>query len=68
MKMVSTTNDDATIVISFDDLGFLQSALNETLEALDDSELWTRTRMTPESAQALIDEIKVIRKAIDNHQ
>jgi hypothetical protein len=30
MKIVSVINEDATITISFDDLGFLQSAINET--------------------------------------
>jgi hypothetical protein len=64
MKLVSTTDDDATITISDDDLAFLQSAINETLDALDDSELQTRTGETREHARALIGEIKGIRRAI----
>jgi hypothetical protein len=68
MKAVSTTSSNATIVVSREDLGFLQNAINETMEALDDRELRIRTGETPERAQALIDEIKAICKAIDNHE
>lgn len=66
MKIVSVINEDATITISFDDLGFLQSAINETREALDDTELRIRTGETRARARELIGEIKVVREAIDN--
>jgi hypothetical protein len=68
MKIVSVANEEATITISRKDLGFLQSAINETTEALDDRELRIRTGQTPERAHALLDEIKAICEAIDNHE
>jgi benzoyl-CoA reductase/2-hydroxyglutaryl-CoA dehydratase subunit BcrC/BadD/HgdB len=68
MKTVSLTGENATIVISIEDLGFLQNAINETLEALNDKELRVRTGETRERARALIQEIKAICDAIDEHE
>jgi hypothetical protein len=64
MRIVSTEKDEATVTISSSDLAFLQSAINETMEALGDKEIKTRTGATMERAQAMIDEIKAIRSAI----
>ena len=64
MRMISKENDEATLVISSGDLAFLQSAINETMEALSDEEISIRTGATMERAQAMIDKIKAIRSAI----
>lgn len=64
MRIVSTAKDEATVTISSSDLAFLQSAINETMEALGDTEIKIRTGATMEKAQAMIDEIKVVRSAI----
>ena len=68
MKIVNVTGGDATITISVGDLGFLQSALNETVNVLSEGQLWSRTRMTREQGRALLNEIKIIRKAIIDKQ
>jgi hypothetical protein len=65
MRIVSTTSEEATITISFEDLTFLQNAMNETLEALDDRQLRLRTGETRARGRALIQEIKGICDAID---
>jgi hypothetical protein len=62
--MISTAKAEATIAISTSDLAFIQSAINETMEALGDKEIRIRTGATMEKAQELIDEIKAIREAI----
>lgn len=64
MRMIGKERDEATLAISSDDLAFLQSAINETMEALGDTEIEIRTGATMEQAQAMIDEIKAIRSAI----
>lgn len=64
MRIVSTAKDEATVTISSSDLAFLQSAINETMEALGDKEIKIRTGATMEKAQAMIDEIKAIRSTI----
>jgi hypothetical protein len=64
MRIVSTAKDEATVTISSNDLAFLQNTINETMEALGDTEIKIRTGATMERAQAMIDEIKAIRSAI----
>lgn len=68
MRIVTTTAEEATIAISFDDLGFLQDAINETIEALSDRQIKARTGRTPDEAQELIERIKAIRNAMRNHR
>ena len=68
MKVVSIIEDTATVTISRNELAFFQSAINETLDALGDSELQTRTGETRERARALIQEIKAVREAIRSHK
>jgi hypothetical protein len=68
MKIVSVAEGSATITISRDDLGFLQSAMNEALDALDDKELRLRTGETRERGRDLIQEIKAVREAIRNYK
>ena len=67
MKIVTTTAEEAPIAISLDDLGFLQDAINETIEALSDREIKVRTGRTADEAQELIDRIKAIRNALRNY-
>jgi hypothetical protein len=68
MKLVSTTDDDATITVSFDDLAFLHQGMREMLEALDDRELRIRTGETRERARALMQRIDDVCEAINNHK
>ena len=68
MKIVSAAKDAVTITISRDDLEFFQSAINETLEALDDKELRIRTGETRERGRALIQEIKAAVEAIRTYK
>lgn len=62
MRIIDATEEEATVTISSSDLAFLQSAINETLEALDDKQLRIRTAATREQAQILIEEIKTSEK------
>jgi hypothetical protein len=64
MRIVSTAKNEATVTISSNDLAFLQNTINETMEALGDTEIKIRTGATMERAQTMIDEIKAIRSAI----
>jgi hypothetical protein len=66
MEIIRITKTHATLTISREDLGFLQSAINETINALRGSELHTRTGETKEFAYALLDEIVAVGKAIDS--
>lgn len=67
MRIVNTTRHEATITISFDDLAFLHQGMREMLDALDDSELRTRTGETRERARAVMKGIKEVCEAINNH-
>jgi hypothetical protein len=45
LQVLNTTNKDVTLTISVDDLGILNNAMNETLEALGGNEDEFQTRM-----------------------
>ena len=50
MKVVSITREKATVVLSEGELAFLGSAINETLEAVEEWEFQTRTGETQKHA------------------
>jgi len=68
MQIVSTTKNDVTITISFDDLDFLRQGMREMLEALNDRELRIRTGKTSEEATALMKDIRNIFDAAHNQK
>ena len=68
MKILATTEDDATVTISFDDLAFLHQGMREALQALNDSEMRARTGKTRAQARALMEEIERVGDAINNHK
>jgi hypothetical protein len=68
MKILETTEDDATVIISFDELAFLHQGMREALEALNDREMRARTGKTREQAEALMSEIERVGDAINNHE
>lgn len=68
MRIISTTAEEATLVISFNDLSFLQNTINETIEALSDRHIKARTGRTADEAQELLDRIKAIRSAMRDHR
>jgi hypothetical protein len=63
MKMISATEDDVTITISFDDLDFLRQGMREMLEALSDREIKVRTGNTSEHAATLMKDIRDVLQA-----
>lgn len=68
MRIVDTTAEEATLAISYTDLGFLQDAINETIEALSEGQIRTRTGRTSDEAQEFIERIKAIRNAMRRHK
>jgi hypothetical protein len=68
MKILDTTEDDATVTISFDDLAFLHQGMREALHALNDIEMRARTGKTREQARALMRELERVGDAINNHK
>lgn len=68
MKILKTTEDDATVIISFDELAFLHQGMREALQALNDREMRARTGKTREQARALMEEIERVGDAINNHE
>ena len=68
MEVERISGTHATVTVSRKDLGYLKSAMNETLNAFRDSEHHTRTGKTREFGRALLDEVSAICKAIDEHK
>jgi len=68
MKILETTEDDATVKIAFDELAFLHQGMREALQALNDSEMRARMGKTREQAIALMKEIERVGDAINNHE
>lgn len=68
MKILETTEDDATVVISLDELAFLHQGMREALEALNASEMRARTGKTREQAEALMEELERVGDAINDHE
>jgi hypothetical protein len=68
MKILETREDDATVIICFDDLAFLHQGMREALQALNDSEMRARTGKTREQARALMKELERVCDAINNRE
>jgi hypothetical protein len=60
MDVQNATRTGATISLSIDELGFLGSAINETLEALEEWEFQTRTGETRERAIEIFRELRAV--------
>lgn len=68
MKILETTDDNATVIISIDELDFLHQGMREALQALNSSEMRARTGKTREEARALMEELERVGDAINSHK
>ena len=58
MEIISTAIQEITISLSRGEIGFLNNAINETLNALEDWEFQTRTGWTRVEAEQLLSAIQ----------
>ena len=63
MQAVQQPNGSCELHVSQDELRILRSALNETLEAVPESEISPRMGATPEEVKALLLSLPRIREA-----
>jgi hypothetical protein len=64
MKIINTKKNEATVILSEDDICFLKNTINETFEALDDREFQTRTGWSLDEARQLQSSFREMLKSV----
>jgi GTP cyclohydrolase I len=68
MQLKDVSKEGATITMRSDEVGFLCSAINETLEAVRKSEFKMRTGETPERAQNMFRQLISVLREIQKRE